>query len=270
MSLLIPVRWSRPWILQLQRPREHSFAKKKKPHKLEKCSNFLSRHHFLSTHAPSKIPTRAQNPALLTPVCAQLKTMHEDAFNKRKTAVLATLPYKYVPFMLPFRNKKIVVCPFAVMSWSEMLTLPAPSAARRPNVTALPGASGADAAAAFSPCKDTRIMWHRLNDSQPRGHSGPRDHAASSTSLHQWPRTVWFRSKGPNADTEDSVDFNVDLWRQERSVRGTKIFFTTAYSCSGSLGVLELFPADTGWELEVQAGQETHNLETSINRMRMF
>lgn len=144
---------------------------------------------FSSNHAPSKIPTRAQNPALVTPVCAQLKTMHEDAFNKIKTAVLATLPYKYVPFMLSFRNKKIVVCPFAVLNWSEMLTPRAPSAARRPNVTALPGASGADAAATLSPCKDTRIMWHRLNDSQPRGHSGPRDHASSSTSVHKWPQS---------------------------------------------------------------------------------
>lgn len=30
----------------------------------------------------------------------------EDAFNNIKTAVFATLPYKYVPFILPFRSKK--------------------------------------------------------------------------------------------------------------------------------------------------------------------
>lgn len=53
----------------------------------------------------------------------------------------------------------------------------------RTSVTALPGTCWAHDAAAFSPCKGTRVMWRRPNDSQP-----PVDQvSSSSTSMPIWP-----------------------------------------------------------------------------------
>lgn len=62
-------------------------------------------------------------------------------------------------------------------------------------------------------------MWRRPSDSQLRGHGGRQDLVSScSTSVRSVVQSD-VTPKGPKADPEFSVDFDVDLWRHEEGVR---------------------------------------------------
>lgn len=112
----------------------------------------------------------------------------------------------------------------------------------------LPGTFSADVTAAFSPCKDMRIMRHRPEDSQPSVYGGPQDHVSpSSTSVLS--SVAWFYRFRSKCRHWPFSEFQCGPVKTQGESRGTILF--QQFFLMGVTGRLESVPAFTGWETEM-------------------